>query len=127
MTNSSLRKNGFIGLLSLFVLAAVLGCGTTISRAGAPATNISVTNNSSRTVTHLYLSPPDSDNWGADQLNDNALAPGASFTISNASCDQGSIKVIAEDQDGCFVSTVIQCSENAGWTITSDAVPNCGS
>ena len=126
MTKSSLRKNGFIGLLSLLVVVAVLGCGTMVSRAVAPVTNISVTNNSGRTISHVYLSPPNSDNWGPDQLNDSGLAPGASVTINNAACE-GSVKVIAEDQDGCFITTVVQCSENAGWTIASDAPRNCGS
>ena len=126
MTKSSLRKNGFIGLLFLFVIVAVLGCGTMVSTAVAPPANISITNNSGRSISHVYLSPPNSENWGPDQLNDNAIAPGSSFTISNAACDQGSIKIIAEDQDGCFITTVIQCSENAGWTITSDAPRNCG-
>ena len=125
MTNSSLRKNGFIGLLSLFVVVAVLGCGTMVSNAVAPTTNISITNNSGRSISHIYLSPPNSDNWGPDQLNDNAVASGSSVTISSAACE-GSVKVIAEDQDGCFISTTIACSENAGWTISSDAPRNCG-
>lgn len=125
MTKSSLRKNGFISLLSLLVVLAVLGCGTMVSNAVAPATNIAITNSSGRTISHIYLSPPNSDNWGPDQLNDNAIASGTSITITSAACE-GSVKVIAEDQDGCFISTVIQCSENAGWTITSDAPRNCG-
>ena len=126
MAKSSLRKNGFIGLLSLFVVLAELGCGTLVSNAVAPVTNISVTNNTSRTIAHIYLSSPDNDNWGPDQLNDNAMAPGASATISNASCAQATIKVVAEDQDGCFVTAVIQCNENSSWTITNAATPNCG-
>jgi hypothetical protein len=126
MTKSSVRKNGFIGFISLLVVFAVLGCGTMISNANAPVTNIAVTNNSGRTIAHIYLSPPDNDNWGPDQLNNSSLAPGASVTISNASCNQATIKVIAEDSDGCFTSAVIECSENSGWTIASDAARNCG-
>ncbi len=126
MTKLSLRKNAIIGFASLLVVFVVLGCGTMISNANAPAGNISVTNNSSRSISHIYLSAPDNDNWGPDQLNDNALAPGASVTINNASCNQSTIKVVAEDQEGCFVSAVIQCGENSSWTITNDTTPNCG-
>ena len=126
MTNSSIRKYGFISLVSLLVMVAVLGCGTMISNANAPATSISVTNNSSRTISHIYLSSPDNDNWGPDQLSETSISPGASVTINNASCNQATVKVIAEDQDGCFVSAVIECTENSSWTISNDATPNCG-
>lgn len=125
MTKSSLRKNGIIGLLSVLAVFVVLGCGTMISKATAPTMTISVTNNSGRTISHIYLSAADNDNWGPDQLNDTPVASGSSVSINSASC-QGSIKVIAEDADGCFVTTVIQCAENADWTITSDAARNCG-
>ena len=126
MTKLSLRKNAIIGFTSLLVVFVVLGCGTLISNANAPAASIAVTNNSSRSISHIYLSAPDNDNWGPDQLNNASLAPGASVTINNASCNQSTIKVVAEDQDGCFVSAVIECAENSSWTITNDATPNCG-
>jgi hypothetical protein len=34
--------------------------------------------------------------------------------------------VIAEDQDGCFESTIINCGDNANWTITTDTARDCG-
>lgn len=126
MTNSFLMKNRWHRLALLFVVVVVLGCGTIPSRARTQPISINVNNNSGRTITHLYLSPADSDNWGPDLLGDNAIASGSSFTISEAACDQASIKVIAEDQDGCFVSSVVECSGNSTWTITNDAARNCG-
>jgi hypothetical protein len=52
-------------------------------------------------------------------------AGGGSVTI-NANCGGGSIKVIAEDHQGCFLYQVVVCNESATWTITNDAVPDCG-
>ncbi|MGB7925743.1 MAG: hypothetical protein WCF57_21070, partial [Pyrinomonadaceae bacterium] len=83
-------------------------------------------NNSGWEIRYLYLSPADSDNWGADQMNGSTLSSGGSFTISNVSCSGSEIKVVSEDMDGCFISKVVACTEGAVWTITNDARPNCG-
>jgi len=87
---------------------------------------ITVTNSSNWQITHLYLSATDNNNWGPDQLNDSVLNPGSSFTISAASCSGSQIKVISEDSDGCFLAKVVDCSDNASWTIANNATPNCG-
>jgi hypothetical protein len=115
---------------SLVVLGIFLGTmvyGPLLSKAHAPSTAITIVNNSSREVRHLYLAAPDSNNWGSDQLVNSVIAPnGGSFTINNVSCGGSSIKVIAEDQDGCFSYQVVSCSENATWTITSGTTRDCG-
>jgi hypothetical protein len=67
----------------------------------------------------------DQDNWGDDQLNNSSIASGASFTLSGV-CSEGSIKVIAEDQNGCFFYKTASCSADSTWTITSDSTPDCG-
>jgi hypothetical protein len=112
------------------VLGIFLGTmvyGPLLSKAHAPSTAITIVNNSSREVRHLYLAAPDSNNWGSDQLVNSVIAPnGGSFTINNVSCGGSSIKVIAEDQDGCFSYQVVSCSENATWTITSGTTRDCG-
>jgi hypothetical protein len=51
---------------------------------------------------------------------------GGSFTISDVSCSGSSIKVIAEDQEGCFSYQVVSCSGSATWTITNDTSRDCG-
>ncbi len=114
---------------SLVVLVALL-CALVVlpmlSQASADGNSITVTNNSSRNITHIYLAAPQREDWGPDQLNDTTLAPGQSFTISNVSCIDSETRVIGEDQDGCFVSTIVACQTNAAWSITNEAVPNCG-
>jgi len=109
------------------MFVGMMVCGPLLSKAYAPSTAITIVNNSSREIRHVYLSPPDQNNWGADQLVNSVISPnGGSFTISNVSCGGSSIKVIAEDQDGCFLYQVVTCSESVSWTIASGATRDCG-
>ena len=124
----TLRKSRpiFTSLVLLGVFVGVMVCGPLLSKAYAPTTAITIVNNSSREIRHVFLSAPDQNNWGADQLGNSVIAAnGGSFTL-NASCNGPSIKVIAEDHEGCFFYQVVTCSENATWTITNSATPDCG-
>ena len=125
----TLRKSRpvFTSFVLLSVFVGVMVCGPLLTRAYVPTTAITIVNNSNREIRHVFLSAPDSNNWGSDQLVNSVIAPnGGSFTISNASCSGSGIKVIAEDQDGCFSYQVVSCSENATWTITSGTTRDCG-
>jgi hypothetical protein len=117
-------------LVSYFAILAVVCCALLLapklSPAHADGNSINVTNSSNHDILHLYVSPPTSDRWSSDQLNDMTLSSGQSFTLSNVSCYEAGIKVIAEDVDGCFVSAVVSCTENASWSITNDLTPDCG-
>jgi hypothetical protein len=109
-------------LIALGSIAAVIGNGAN----RAPSTSITIANNSSLEIRHVYLSAPDSDNWSADQLHDSSIAPGQSSTLDSVSCDQTNIRVIAEDQNGCFLSRIVACGENTTWTITNATSRDCG-
>jgi hypothetical protein len=126
---NTLRKSSplFTSLAVLGMFIGMMVFGPFLSKAHAPATVITIVNNSSREVRHVYLSAPDQDNWSSDQLVNSVISPnGGSFTISDANCGGGSIKVIAEDQEGCFMYQVVACSGSASWTITSDTSRDCG-
>ena len=115
----------------LVIFLTVIGMLATVpllSRARTPATtSITVVNNSSREVRHLYLSATNQNNWGSDQLGGSIIGSGGgSYTLSDVACSQADIKVIAEDQNGCFLYQVVSCGQNATWTITNDATPDCG-
>jgi len=98
-----------------------------LSNARVASTSIAITNNSGREIRHVYLSAPDQNNWGSDQLVGSVISPnGGSFTISNVNCGGATIKVIAEDSEGCFSYQVVSCSEGASWTITNDTARDCG-
>jgi len=119
-----LRTISWCAAITLCLLAAV-----TVTRAGrTPLTSsIALTNSTTLEIRHLYLSPTTEENWGPDQLNGATIAPNASFTISGVSCAQGNIKVVAEDENGCFFYKTVDCSSDATSTIAGDATPDCGS
>lgn len=114
----------------LVILTIIMGALVVVpllsSARPAATSSITVTNNSGRVIRFLYLSPVDQDNWGPDQLNNASLSNGQSVTLNNVSCSGAEIKVIGEDSDGCFLSSVVSCSGNAHWTITTDTPADCG-
>src|SRR5947209_14284717 len=122
--NSTIRNR--VLCLSVICMAFCVIGSVRSSGAVSPANSTTVVNNSAGEVVHIYLSPADSDNWGPDQLNGAAIGKGASFTLSNGSCDHAQIKVITEDRNGCFLSKVVSCSDDTVWTITDSDTPNCG-
>ena len=124
-----LRKSSPLStsFLLLAVFAGIMVCAPLLSAAPALTAAITIVNNSSREIRHVYLSAPDQNNWGSDQLvNSTIPANGGSVTLSNVSCGGASIKVIAEDHDGCFSYAIVSCSDNATWTITDSTTRDCG-
>lgn len=115
---------GFRSLIFCAILYA-LAYLPVLTRAGSQAASLTVVNNSALEISHLYLSPADSDIWSADQLS-SVISPGHSSTLNNLVCNQGTVKVISEDQNGCFLSRVISCDGSTTWTITNDDQPDCG-
>jgi hypothetical protein len=112
--------------LMLVVVLGTLAALPELSHATAPPLTISVVNNSGWEIRRLYLSPADNDNWGPDQLNESSISPGATRNL-NVNWDQSTVKLVAEDQDGCFLSTTLEVNGNPVWTITSDTPRDCGS
>ena len=126
MRNSDGRRTarGFIIIcVALLFVAAV---PLMSSARSAAVSSVVVQNNSRRTIRYVYLSHVGVDDWSGNQLSGNGIAPGQSASL-NFSCDGQQMKVIGEDEDGCFVSTVIDCSSSGTWTITNDTPADCGS
>jgi hypothetical protein len=115
----------FLSRFAILFVVLFAASALPVLSSAKPSTSINIVNNSTREVRHLYLSPVGSDTWSANQLGDSVIAPGQSFTVDNSSCDQQT-KVIAEDQNGCFLSTVVACGSDATWTITNDTAADCG-
>ena len=97
-----------------------------LSRARTTSTSVNVVNNSSGEIRSLYSSHVNSDDWSASLLGNGSISSGASYQVSDVSCDAQQVKLIAEDQDGCFTSTVITCGQSSTWTITNDSTKDCG-
>jgi hypothetical protein len=125
---TTLRKSSllFTSLVVLSIFVGMMVCGPLLSQAHVPSTSITIVNNSSREIRHVFLSAPDSNNWGSDQLGSSAIAPNGGSVAISASCDGASIKVIAEDHEGCFTYKVVSCSESVTWTITNSDSRDCG-
>jgi len=118
-TRSNLYRLAILGI-AVFALAA-------LSSARTAATSVNIVNNSNRAIRNVYLSHVNVDDWSGDQLTEGqTIGAGQSFTLSNVACDQQQVKVIGEDQDGCFLSTVVSCGDSATWTITNDTTRDCG-
>jgi hypothetical protein len=97
-----------------------------LTNARATSTSVNIINSSSRTIRNVYWSHVDADDWSADLLSEGTIAAGQSYNLSNIACDGQQVKIIAEDQDGCFASTVITCGQSSSWTITNDTARDCG-
>lgn len=117
-----LNTRSFIILVALLALAAM----PLMSSARTAATSVNIVNNSSREISNVYLSHVNANDWSANQLGNATIPAGQSFTLNNVACDQQQVRVIAEDMDGCFLSTVVNCGDNATWTITSGSARDCG-
>ena len=119
-------------------LALVAGCGgssasggggargTTVASMDANRVQVSIHNGSSQVVCYLRISPVSDPNWGPDQLGGTAISSGGSFTLNGVSCDASSIRLIAEDRDGCFLYKTVSCADQATWDITNSDIPDCG-
>ncbi len=119
-------KRGAIRLLMIMVVAGICAVPLLSGTYAQATINISIINNSQKEIRHVYFAPGDPNNWGPDQLNGSVIPPGGSFTLSGVSCEGSSIRVIAEDQNGCFFYHSASCGDNANWTITNDATADCG-
>lgn len=111
----------------LLIIVAVVGMFCVLtprSSATAPALTISVVNNSQKEIRHLFLAAAGTDNWGDDQISE-PISAGTSRNI-NASWSESTVKVVAEDEDGCFLTTTLEASGTPNWAITTSTARNCG-
>lgn len=122
MKNSRANRN----LCRLVILCIALFAVAVLSSARTATTSVNIVNNSNKEIRNVYLSHVNDDDWGTNQLGNSTIPAGQSFALNNVSCDQQQVKVIAEDADGCFSSTVVNCGASATWTITNDTARDCG-
>lgn len=114
-------------LLIVILTGAVLllGVGLAVAARSSNTISVTITNHSSREIHHLYVAAGDPNNWGPDQLH-GSIPAGGSATISDVGCDTASVRVIAEDTNGCFVYYTAACDANQTWEITDATAPDCG-
>lgn len=127
MRNSRTGKGRGNGrALALLAALCAFAAPALLTSARARTNSINVVNSSNRSIVHIYLAPPGTDNWGAEQLGDSPLSPNQSFVLDNVACNQSQIKVVAEDMDGCFLTGEVSCGGAVTWTVTNDTAADCG-
>ncbi|MBV9925985.1 MAG: hypothetical protein JOZ96_13285 [Acidobacteria bacterium] len=114
------------GFFTLCVALCVLAALPLLAGARARTASITIANNSGRTITHIYLSHQDQDDWGPNQLGEATIASGGTYTVNNVSWDQAQVKLVAEDGNGCFSYGVVSAASDSTWTITNDTAADCG-
>ena len=111
--------------LTQLSLAAMLLCAMTLPAFAARKATIKVINQSKWEIHHLFLSSSEDDEWGPDQLEDEILTKGDSFTLTHIPCDTYDIKVVDEDGDECIIEQVDLCRDNSYWKITDKDLLEC--
>ena len=86
---------------------------------------VNIVNNSSWDIHKLYISSVDTQEWGPDQLGDDAIASGNSYTLTSIPCDAYDVKIVDEDGDECVVAAVALCADKDDWTIEDEALLAC--
>ncbi|MFA6958851.1 MAG: hypothetical protein WC538_23515 [Thermoanaerobaculia bacterium] len=113
-------------LVGVFVLVAFTIVLLVPVEAGAAETaSVRILNKSKWDIHHFYLSSTDTEEWGPDQLGEDVLESGSSFTLTDIECDIWDIKVVDEDGDECEIRGVALCDEDAIWKITDDELLEC--
>ena len=116
-------KRLFIAILTGAI--CLIGVSLAVAARSSNTISVTITNHSSREIRHVYVAAGDPNNWGPDQLH-GAIPAGGSATLSNVGCDASSVRVIAEDNNGCFVYYNAACDANQTWEITDATAPDCG-
>ena len=116
-------KRLFIAILAGAI--CLVGVGLAAAAGSSNTISVTITNHSTREIRHVYVAAGDPNNWGPDQLH-GSIPAGGSATLSNVGCDGASVRVIAEDNNGCFVYYTAACDANQTWDITDATAPDCG-
>lgn len=106
----------------LFVSAVILSGSQAMA---SDTATVTVTNSSDWAIMHFFLSPADSEKWGADQLGKGVIKTGGSFKLNNIPCDSYDVKLVDEDGDQCVVQNVDLCAASDHWVITSEELVEC--
>jgi len=112
--------------VTALLLAAVVPTTALAAAAAAPKTaDVKITNRTDWTLHDFYLSSSGEDTWGPDQLGDDVIKSGESFTLAEVPCDKYDVKLVDEDAQECILGKVDICGEAQEWVITSKDLVQC--
>jgi hypothetical protein len=110
---------------TVMVTLCILCLMTGLTAFAGEKSKVVIENRSDWVIEELYMSPTDEDEWGPDQLEEDILEPGDSFTLVKVPCDYWDLLIIDEDGDECVLEEVDLCGDKATWSITNDELLNC--
>ncbi len=108
----------------LLVAFTVLLVGTsattpTTSAKKSSVKTIKIKNTTTFSVDEIYITTPDTDNWGEDLLDpDEVLMPGETVEVE-VDCGTWDVKLVAADESSCEISDITLCNA-AVWNIVAD-------
>ena len=88
-------KKVFLIFFSIFLLGAIVSCGSS-SDGGPPSHfrgDLTLYNDTSLSISKLYLSPANESTWGPNQLSSDLLS-GESYTITEITPDLYDVKAV---------------------------------
>lgn len=107
------------------VLAVVATFTVSTPASAADKASVKIKNNSKWAIHHLYLSSTSDEKWGPDQLGDEVINTGESFTLKNIDPDKYDVKLVDEDGDECVVGGVPLSGGTDVWNITDKDLLKC--
>lgn len=111
---------------SIAVLAGVVCTAALLFSVAAQAANsdVVVKNKSDWAIAEFYLAPSETEDWGPDQLGEQIIGTGDTFTLKGVPCDTYDVMLIDEEGDECVVTEVDICT-GQGWVIDNDDLLAC--
>lgn len=107
-------------------LAALVALSVPAQLQAAPKkATVKVVNKSDWQIEQFYLSSSEDDEWGPDQLGEDVIGTGESFTLKNIPCDVYDVMLVDEDGDECVVEEVDVCGGAESWVITNKILLGC--
>lgn len=91
----------------------------------AKKASVKVVNKSDWQIEQFYLSSSEEDEWGPDQLGEEVIGTGESFTLKSIPCDVYDVMLVDEDGDECVVEEVDVCGGAESWVITNKILLGC--
>lgn len=86
---------------------------------------ISIDNDSSYAVHHVYLTPAHAVSWGPDQLGTDVLNPHEVALLSGLDCTEYDLRLVDHEGDECVVEDIDLCLQDAHWHLTDNALAAC--
>jgi len=95
------------------------------ANAAGTKSDVTIHNDSEWSIHHFFLSSSTEGEWGPDQLGDEVIKNGGSFTLTGIPCDEYDVRLVDEDGDECVVEAVDVCGEDDSWLITDEDLLDC--